>query len=46
MFYGDTIGLGKVLERMRTFQSTMGDEFKPSALLERLAADGGAFTGR
>jgi 3-hydroxyacyl-CoA dehydrogenase len=46
MFYGDTIGLGKVLERMKAFQSTMGDEFKPSALLERLAAEGGAFTGR
>jgi 3-hydroxyacyl-CoA dehydrogenase len=45
MFYGDTIGLGKVLDRMKAFQATMGDEFKPSALLEQLAAEGGAFTG-
>jgi 3-hydroxyacyl-CoA dehydrogenase len=46
MFYGDTVGLGKVLERMKTFQATMGDEFKPSALLERLVAEGGSFAGR
>jgi 3-hydroxyacyl-CoA dehydrogenase len=46
MFYGDTIGLGKVLERMKMFQATMGDEFKPSALLERLVAEGGSFAGR
>ena len=46
MFYGDTVGLGKVLERMKMFQATMGDEFKPSALLERLVAEGGSFAGR
>jgi 3-hydroxyacyl-CoA dehydrogenase len=44
MFYGDTIGLGTVLERMRAFQATMGDDFKPSPLLERLAETGGRFT--
>ena len=38
---GDTIGLGTVLERMRAFQATMGDDFKPSPLLERLAETGG-----
>src|SRR6202044_3017059 len=36
MFYGDTIGLKTVLDRMKAFQATMGDDFKPSALLERL----------
>jgi hypothetical protein len=29
---------------MRTFQATMGDDFKPSPLLERLAETGGRFT--
>jgi 3-hydroxyacyl-CoA dehydrogenase len=44
MFYGDTIGLGRVHERMKAFQATMGDDFKPSALLAKLAAEGGAFS--
>ncbi len=39
MWYGDFIGLDKVLARMREWQSQMGDEFKASALLERLAAE-------
>jgi 3-hydroxyacyl-CoA dehydrogenase len=43
MFYGDTVGLGKVLDAMRGFQATMGDAFKPSALLEKLAAEGKGF---
>ena len=45
MFYGDTIGPKNVLERMRTFQAAMGDDFKPAPLLERLAETGGTFTG-
>ena len=45
MFYGDTIGLKTVLDRMKAFQATMGDDFKPSALLERLVETGGTFTG-
>jgi 3-hydroxyacyl-CoA dehydrogenase len=45
MFYADTIGLTTVLERMKAFQATMGDDFKPAALLERLAASGGQFIG-
>jgi 3-hydroxyacyl-CoA dehydrogenase len=43
MFYGDLIGLPKVLEKMKTFQAQMGEEFKPSALLERLVAEGKSF---
>jgi len=43
MFYGDTIGLDKVLGAMRGFQATMGDAFKPSALLEKLVAEGRGF---
>ncbi|UHC18306.1 3-hydroxyacyl-CoA dehydrogenase NAD-binding domain-containing protein [Methylobacterium currus] len=43
MFWADTIGLPKVLERLRVYQAEYGDAFKPSALLERLAAEGKGF---
>lgn len=43
MFYGDLIGLPNVLEKMKTFQAQMGEEFKPSALLEKLVAEGKSF---
>ncbi|MBW8816439.1 MAG: enoyl-CoA hydratase/isomerase family protein [Caulobacterales bacterium] len=44
MFYGDQIGgPAKVLAKMQEFQGAMGDDFKPSARLEKLAADGGKF---
>ena len=41
MFYGDTVGLAKVLERLRHYQGMHGDDFTPSPLLEKLAAEGG-----
>ncbi|HMM14254.1 MAG TPA: 3-hydroxyacyl-CoA dehydrogenase NAD-binding domain-containing protein [Parvibaculum sp.] len=43
MFYGDTVGLDKVLAKMKEFQAQMGDDFKPSALLEKLVAEGKKF---
>ncbi|MGI8841435.1 MAG: 3-hydroxyacyl-CoA dehydrogenase NAD-binding domain-containing protein [Caulobacteraceae bacterium] len=43
MFFGDQIGLDKVLAKMKAFQAQMGDAFKPSALLERLVAEGKTF---
>jgi 3-hydroxyacyl-CoA dehydrogenase len=43
MFYGDQIGLPKVLDKMKQFQGQMGDAFKPSALLEQLVAEGKRF---
>ncbi len=43
MHYGDQIGPEKVLAKMQEFQATMGDQFKPSALLEKLVADGKKF---
>jgi 3-hydroxyacyl-CoA dehydrogenase len=43
MFYGDQIGLDKVLEKMKAFEGSMGDAFKPSALLEKLAGEGKRF---
>ncbi len=44
MWYGDLIGLDKVLGRMREWQAQMGDVFAPSKLLEQLVTDGKAFT--
>ena len=43
MWWGDHVGLDKVLGKMREFQATMGDAFKPAALLEQLAAEGKKF---
>ena len=43
MFYGDTVGLDKVLARMKEWHSQMGDVFKPSALLEKMVAEGKKF---
>jgi 3-hydroxyacyl-CoA dehydrogenase len=43
MFYGDTIGLDKVLAKMVELQGQHGDDFKPSQLLEKLAAEGKRF---
>jgi 3-hydroxyacyl-CoA dehydrogenase len=44
MFYGDLVGgPEKVLAKMKEFQGAMGDDFKPAALLEKLAADGKKF---
>ncbi len=44
MHYGDQIGVANVLAKMQEFQGKMGDDFKPSALLERLAAEGRKFS--
>ncbi len=43
MFYGDLVGLDKVLAKMQGFQAQMGDDFKPSALLEKMVAEGKKF---
>jgi len=43
MLFGDTVGLDKVLTKMKEFQATMGDQFKPSPLLEKLVAEGKKF---
>jgi len=44
MFYGDQLGPDKVLAKMKEFQGAMGDDFKPSPLLEKLVADGKKFS--
>jgi 3-hydroxyacyl-CoA dehydrogenase len=43
MFYGDLIGLDRVLTKMKEWQAQMGDAFKPSALLEKLVSEGKRF---
>ena len=43
MFYADTIGLDKVLGKMKEFEGSMGDDFKPSPLLDNLAGEGKGF---
>jgi 3-hydroxyacyl-CoA dehydrogenase len=43
MWYADTVGLAKVLERILQFEKQHGDEWKPSALLLRLAGVGSTF---
>ena len=43
MWWGDHVGLPKVLDKMKEFQAQMGDAFKPAPLLEKLAADGARF---
>ena len=43
MFYADLIGPDKVLARMKEFEATMGEDFKPAALLEKVAAEGKCF---
>ncbi|HEY4345435.1 MAG TPA: 3-hydroxyacyl-CoA dehydrogenase NAD-binding domain-containing protein, partial [Parvibaculum sp.] len=44
MFYGDTIGLDKVLAKMKQFEAQMGADFKPAKLLEKLVAEGKGFS--
>ncbi len=44
MFYADTVGLKAILARLKEFEGKFGDDFKPAALLEKLAAEGGTFT--
>jgi 3-hydroxyacyl-CoA dehydrogenase len=43
MFYGEQVGLGKVLDRLRAYEAQYGADFKPAALLERLVAEGKGF---
>jgi 3-hydroxyacyl-CoA dehydrogenase len=43
MFYGDTVGLPKVLDKMRQFEAKLGADFKPARLLETMAAEGKRF---
>lgn len=43
MHYGDSVGLAKVVEKLKEYENKHGEFFKPSALLEKLAAEGKTF---
>jgi 3-hydroxyacyl-CoA dehydrogenase len=43
MFYADTLGLDQVLATLREFEARLGPDFKPSRLLEQMAAEGRRF---
>ncbi|WP_181296044.1 3-hydroxyacyl-CoA dehydrogenase NAD-binding domain-containing protein [Pseudomonas sp. Q2-TVG4-2] len=44
MYYADSVGLDKVLARVRELHARCGDWWKPAPLLEKLAAEGRTFT--
>jgi 3-hydroxyacyl-CoA dehydrogenase len=43
MFYADSVGLPKVLERVKQYRAQFGDYWKPAPLLEKLVAEGRGF---
>ena len=43
MFYADTVGLPTVLARVKEYRQQFGDYWRPSRLLEKLAAEGRGF---
>jgi 3-hydroxyacyl-CoA dehydrogenase len=43
MWWGDFVGLDKVLAKMKTLEAEKGELFKPSPLLEKLVAEGKRF---
>ena len=43
MFYADQMGLDAVLAKLRALEAEHGDFWKPAALIEKLAAEGGTF---
>jgi 3-hydroxyacyl-CoA dehydrogenase len=43
MFYGDTVGLQTVVEKLKEYGPRLGHDFKISPLLEKLAAAGKSF---
>jgi 3-hydroxyacyl-CoA dehydrogenase len=43
MFYADTVGLDKVLARVREYRERFGDYWEPAPLIEKLVAEGRGF---
>jgi 3-hydroxyacyl-CoA dehydrogenase len=43
MFYADTVGLDRVLARVREYRDRFGDYWAPAPMVERLAAEGRGF---
>ena len=44
MFWADMVGLSQIVAKLKWYQAQFGERFKPAALLEKLAAEGGSFT--
>jgi len=44
MFYGDTIGLAVLRDRIAAYRAQFGEYWRPSPLIEQLAASGREFT--
>jgi 3-hydroxyacyl-CoA dehydrogenase len=44
MWYADEVGVARVYERIRDFEATFGPQWKPSALLARVAESGSKLT--
>jgi len=43
MFYAETVGLDKVLARVKEYRARFGDYWEPAPLLERMVAEGRGF---
>ncbi|MDP9102520.1 MAG: 3-hydroxyacyl-CoA dehydrogenase NAD-binding domain-containing protein [Pseudomonadota bacterium] len=43
MHWADSVGLPKILAKVKEFEATMGEQWKPAALLEQLVAEGKGF---
>lgn len=43
MHWGDTVGLPEILETLRSLETRHGPDFRPAALLARLAGEGAGF---
>jgi 3-hydroxyacyl-CoA dehydrogenase len=46
MWYADTVGLRKILDRILEFREQHGARWEPAPLLQRLAAEAGTFANR
>ena len=45
MFHADEIGVDRIVARMQELEAAHGEEWRPAALLERLASEGGRLGG-
>lgn len=44
MYWGDQIGLGVILDAMKSYEAAMGEAYRPAALLERKVSEKASFT--
>ena len=46
MFHADEIGVDRIVARLKELEAAHGEEWRPAALLERVASEGGRIGGR